>query len=379
MTFYDRKEEVIQITLTKFGRQLYSKGKLKPFYYAFYDDDILYSADHGGISEEPSSAAPRIKQSTRLRPLSSRVGAERKLKLKVSSKQVSDDKRGLLSNRIGKSDPLTDHNPSWNVKVSRGEISSNARTSQVAWKVSSGIKNTIESENIPQINLASLNCKIKKIDTPDMMAKMNGIILQDGTAITVDMSSGELLLDVFEENSPESFENFDFEIFEIEEVEDSKLQGASTDKHYREVLRPMFFEKRGKDSIDDILIGDGRGTVPQPSDNPLYVSYFLNIESDGEIPKNIFNDAFSGQRLGGRGNLRGRNSNIQISSDKQDREAELQANTFSPLSTEEIMQIPLRDILNTNTDNKGQNQETNDNTSSITEQEIFDDCEDGEE
>ena len=379
MTFYDRKEEVVQITLTKFGRQLYSEGKLKPTYFAFYDDDILYGADHGGISEEPSSAAARIKQSTRLRPLSSRVGAERKLSLKISHKQVSDDKRGLLTDRIGNSDPLTDYNPSWNVKVSRGEISSNARVSQVAWKSVSGTRKTLESENIPQINLANLDCKIKKVDTPDMMAKMYGRILEDGSAITVDMSSGELLLDLLEENSPESFDNFDLELFEVEEVEDKRLQGTSANKHYREVLKPMFFQRRGEDSIDGVLIGDGRGTTPEASDNPLYASYYLNIETDGEIPRNIFKDAFSGQRLGGRGNLRGRNSNILIESDKQNREAELQSKAFSNLSTEEIMQIPLRDIENTSTENLGSNFKQNDNSSSVPEQEIFDDCEDGEE
>ena len=345
MTFYDRKEEVIQITLTKFGRQLYSRGKLKPVYFAFFDDDVLYGTDHAGFSENPSSAGDRIKQSTRIRPLSSRVGADRKMKLKISSKQVSDDKRGLLTSKIGNSDPLTDYNPSWNVNIANGDISSNARTSQVTWKTTpSGTKETIESENIPQINLSDLNCKIKKIDTPDTMAKLYGKILEDGSGITVDMSSGELLVSLVEENSPESYDNFDLELFEVEEVEDDKLKGASTDKHYREVLRPLFFEKRGKGVVDDVLIGDGRGTSPDPSDNPAFASYFLNIEADREIPRNTFTDAFSGMRLNGRNNLRGRNSNILIEGDKDRRERDYEIKAFSPLSSDEIMKIPLREI-----------------------------------
>ena len=42
MSFFDKKEEVISIELTPYGRQLLSLGKLKPTYYAFFDDDIIY-------------------------------------------------------------------------------------------------------------------------------------------------------------------------------------------------------------------------------------------------------------------------------------------------------------------------------------------------
>ena len=45
MQFFDDKEEVIHFELTSYGRHLLSLGRLKPHFYAFYDDDVLYEHD----------------------------------------------------------------------------------------------------------------------------------------------------------------------------------------------------------------------------------------------------------------------------------------------------------------------------------------------
>ena len=42
--FLDKKEQVIDFKLTSYGRYLLSIGSLKPTYYAFFDDNIWYSA-----------------------------------------------------------------------------------------------------------------------------------------------------------------------------------------------------------------------------------------------------------------------------------------------------------------------------------------------
>ena len=42
MTFFDKKQDVLKIELTPYGRSLLSNGKLMPKYYAFFDDDIVY-------------------------------------------------------------------------------------------------------------------------------------------------------------------------------------------------------------------------------------------------------------------------------------------------------------------------------------------------
>ena len=43
MTFFNKKEDVLPIELTPYGRKILGQGKFKPVYYTFLDDDILKS------------------------------------------------------------------------------------------------------------------------------------------------------------------------------------------------------------------------------------------------------------------------------------------------------------------------------------------------
>jgi len=47
--FLNKKEQVIDFKLTNYGHYLLSVGELKPTYYAFYDDNVLYDGEHAGI------------------------------------------------------------------------------------------------------------------------------------------------------------------------------------------------------------------------------------------------------------------------------------------------------------------------------------------
>ena len=69
MPFFDRKEDVINIELTPYGRSLLSRGDLKPAFYSFFDDDILYDSKAAGFSEEQNVIQTRIIEETpRLKP-----------------------------------------------------------------------------------------------------------------------------------------------------------------------------------------------------------------------------------------------------------------------------------------------------------------------
>ena len=75
MTFFNRKEEVIDIELTQYGKLLLSKGKFKPKKYAFFDDDIVYDTQYstptdptsvaGATAERQNGISTRIKESVR--------------------------------------------------------------------------------------------------------------------------------------------------------------------------------------------------------------------------------------------------------------------------------------------------------------------------
>ena len=66
MEFFDRKEQVINIELTPHGKMLFSMGEFKPYYYEFFDDDILYDTVGSGFDEEQNSSIPRIKETPRM-------------------------------------------------------------------------------------------------------------------------------------------------------------------------------------------------------------------------------------------------------------------------------------------------------------------------
>ena len=69
MTFFNKKEDVLKIELTPYGRSLLSNGKLMPKYYAFFDDDIIYDLQYGGDTEDQDVTKERILGSTpSLRP-----------------------------------------------------------------------------------------------------------------------------------------------------------------------------------------------------------------------------------------------------------------------------------------------------------------------
>ena len=64
MEFFNKKEEVIDLQLTQYGKHLLSMGRFKPVYYAFYDDGILYDSEYGGFTEAQNEAKNRIQNNT---------------------------------------------------------------------------------------------------------------------------------------------------------------------------------------------------------------------------------------------------------------------------------------------------------------------------
>ena len=65
MTFFNKKQDVIDFQLTPEGRRQLANGILKPVYYEFYDDDILYDIGYANATvEEQNSIQTRIKSNT---------------------------------------------------------------------------------------------------------------------------------------------------------------------------------------------------------------------------------------------------------------------------------------------------------------------------
>lgn len=82
MEFFDRKEEVLDVQLTQYGKHLLSMGRLKPAFYSFFDSDIDYDKQYQGNPPSDSEAetsptenqkdtVDRIKQAPRIKAVHS--------------------------------------------------------------------------------------------------------------------------------------------------------------------------------------------------------------------------------------------------------------------------------------------------------------------
>lgn len=164
MEFFNRKEEVLDIELTQYGKYLLSVGKFKPSYYAFFDDDVIYDtqyqgdppkADDTGISgptENQKDSQKRIQETPRIRSQhnfttvdkthaqTSDAGEDATVKVVVSGKKTveseveqeinfayptnfKDDYYGVIL-PLGTSDYSSIYMPAWQINFMQGELKS---------------------------------------------------------------------------------------------------------------------------------------------------------------------------------------------------------------------------------------------------------------
>jgi len=120
MTFFNKKEDVIKIELTPYGRGLMSIGEFKPQYYAFFDDDIIYDSEAGGYSENNSETKIRILTETpSLKPQTTLSGVESR-----SSNISNVEKDNILLNPIGTNLYSSKQANGWEATAVLGEFSS---------------------------------------------------------------------------------------------------------------------------------------------------------------------------------------------------------------------------------------------------------------
>ena len=120
MTFFNKKEDVMKIELTPHGRNLLMKGELKPEFYAFFDDDILYDSSAGGFNEDGTDAKIRITINTpSLKPQTTFTGVESKIN---NANTTEDD--NILINPIGTNKPSSKKANGWEVSAVLGEFES---------------------------------------------------------------------------------------------------------------------------------------------------------------------------------------------------------------------------------------------------------------
>jgi len=250
MSFFDKKEEILEFKLTEYGKRKLQLGRLKPAYYAFYDDDILYDTEAAGFSEHQNSADQRIRFETpSLKVQKSTNGAETRVN------QFLDEVSGPLqetgsttgqyviaenstafvnvfqdtpqfaqkfflgSDPLGTSDLKTNYAPAWHINVLENQISS----SQYYQAVNLTASNTSLAEgivrNIPQIDVTidykSFYSSDDEVDdlTDEVAEKIVPLTDNNEGGVALYLKEDYLVLDIVEKNTDNLKENFEIEVF----------------------------------------------------------------------------------------------------------------------------------------------------------------------
>lgn len=303
MTFFDPKEDVIDVEITQFGKFLLSKGKWDPAYYAFFDDDIIYDSQYGGITESQNDIQARITGSARTRDQYVFSGIETEVKrltenvLSLSPDaqkvdiQATNDREYALSYPLGRSDVGNRNNPAWAITFLKGELSSSVPYSTSSLgvvprvqlfaedtKFFTQVKNrdAISSSFICNDEINEAEEVLSQIgESSDLQTDPSDLVFankvyEDGTYI--DIREDFLLLEMLEKNTPFEEENLDIEVFLYETTSDEK-----------EVLTPLKFMKKKQAVVNGILLDDDEPEQEQEI-SPDCVEYYFNVRVDNEIP-----------------------------------------------------------------------------------------------
>lgn len=287
MKFFNKKEDVLDIKLTTYGRHLLSLGKFDPVYYAFYDDGVIYDSQHAGFGEEQNDTETRIQNQTpTLKTQHCFSGAEKRVTQEIVRQEVPD-RIHSLNGLLGNSDLSSNRAPAWDLNFYQGKVEGESH-------ILSG--STIPNQEIPQIDIMctykSYMLDFKKVDPIDLdkEAILEGSdpnstrIAPDGTFIRI--VPEDLLIDINEENTEYLRDNYDIEVFLVEET--TEIEGVV------EKLLPLLFQKEQEMIVNGILLDEHElpnNKSVDTSTDKKYVNYYFNIYVDEQIGESILCDS----------------------------------------------------------------------------------------
>ena len=295
MAFFNKKEDVIDIKLTQYGKSLLAKGKFKPVSYAFFDDNVLYDIAYAGDSEDQNDIEPRIQEDTpSLRAQHIFYGAETEVKRivnevrgtngEVPTVQPVADKHYALSAPLRTSALHTTEIPAWQIRFFGSELLGSieyATGSHPTTKIPQ-----LRSEIVYKTQIRDVNAPAPVRQESMRMALQEYTdatsLFQDGTYFyTV---GDQLLIEIDEKNTDFMNDNFMIEIFEVEEVDVSGSISTPSvlNPTKKEVLRPLNFRKKRSNVVNNVLVDyDDTRATPESMDD---VSYYFDVRVDSEIP-----------------------------------------------------------------------------------------------
>ncbi len=277
MTFFNQKENILELKLTNYGEDLLSEGKFKPVFYSFSDDSVNYIFSSSG--EGQNDVDGRIKLETPY--------------LRVQKNRFSNSKDGKTTNivgvdieseiakreSLGKCDTTSSGSSRLKIFILDNEIEqfSNFYTSS---------NDHWPDQPIPQLDVNVefqtaiddfANPQVVFQPDPDLSAQQ---VFADGGAVYV--SSEQVTLLIQEEGVASNFGDFEVEVFEILD--------EGTASNAKEVLRKLTFQKQ----IQDLYVDeDGIYSSEAERNRKLnLVNKYPNTTDDVEYYFNVFTDAY---------------------------------------------------------------------------------------
>ena len=278
MEFFNKKEEVIDLQLTQFGRHLLSKGKFKPVYYSFHDDNILYNIEHQAVKEAQNESEPRIEETPTMKAQISFSSLQKEFlnnynkvlsgqeKLGGKSQQPTAIRNYALPQPIGTSDINKENAPALSVQFLKGNVAS--VTGSYNLSLTDGGVNTLK---IPQV-FSDLEIEYKEVEVEDFYET------EDPGAIVGIVTKEEntyLIIKLDEENAPYQKKNFDIEVFDMAYI----TSGEEAE------LRPLEFVKDQPFNEEFDFIKFTPPPITQGN-----VSYYFDLLTDDEIDEKIICD-----------------------------------------------------------------------------------------
>jgi len=300
MRFFDAKEEVLDVQLTQVGKRKLSHGRFRPYYYAFFDDDILYDSSYASLTEEQNSAVPRIVDETpRLKTQYNSHGVEVDFSKIKAHKMLGRDVDNKVMDRSTPNVPLgssfgNEFLPAWDVTFAGEDASietfinsysgswGSAPIPQISSSLTVKTRVEFQEEFATSVLLENTEKDMGIIDGRPMFdpegstgllsTETEPDVYPDGSYLVTVQPS--LLLDVSELNSEFTSENFDVEVFEI------LTESVGSTAEVREILRPLKFTapedsySRSELLREDIIL-----------ENPDFVGHYVEAIVDGELSR----------------------------------------------------------------------------------------------
>lgn len=277
MSFFNSKEEVLDIELTPYGKLLLSRGVLKPTYYSFHDDDVLYDVEYAGLTENTNFAEVRIQDETPVhKPFysfsSPKMFLDRDLnqeKFLSNKADLTIQKTSLPPNILSNSTISNLYIPSWEIYNLSSNFSSSATTFT---------NNNVINASIPQfdveMNTYFFKTNQEQIDEDPKLQQLSfeGLTYKDDDIyITL---NNPLLLKIIENNVDFENDAFDLEIYKV-----------SKDENNNETYTQLKFNDtiQNYDNESNLYVNINNNLESTNVIDETYADYYFDVLLDKDI------------------------------------------------------------------------------------------------